>query len=578
MWELIDTGSGEIVAASRAEGGQLTALADAVLGGVLPALARQCGVEAPRETQSVTTLTTADSKAYEYFIAGEVALEQRQLDEAIQLYERAVARDTTFALAYFRLARAHRSRLIYGEARVNTEWAWRWRSHLSIQDRMRLEAWREQLFYRPVAAIDVYRELHARWPDDKGILEELAYQLMYWWFDRECVETCERGMALFPTEPSFPFLYEYALAKLNRPQEALAAAHRLVAQFPENLNHWDELALRFIGAGKPDSAAVAFNEALERDPGFIDSRAGLAALPYYHGDPDAAYDNLSRLSESTDLSADAAYRLKMTSGMPFGSVRMLYETGKYSQLFKEIDEAGTTRTDPVDRFHHGRYRCRYLLWTGRAEEVLRWVDTTAVKLAESGGGKEKNFQLMGIARWAALDFRAKALVALDSLDAGRVTAAALMQAATEFGNHARMQALPVYARIALAQEDREAARELLERFAGMPVGLGGEAIEILKVRASLLHLLGRPGEAVAVHKDLLKVYGGHALSHYQLGLLYEEMDQSEDAVREYERFLEMWADADEGLPQLVDAKERLSALADLVRRVLRDRNPLARVP
>jgi len=214
----------------------------------------------------------------------------------------------------------------------------------------------------------------------------------------------------------------------------------------------------------------------------------------------------------------------------------------------------------VDRFYHARYRCRYLLRAGRPEEALRWVEATATKLAESGGTTVESLQLAGIARYTSLEFRAKALVALDSLDAGRVAAAALMQAAAEFGDHVRIQALVVYAMIALAEEDRVAAHDLLEQLAGMSAGLGGPAIDNFEVRASLLRLLGRPDEAVAVHKELLKVYGGHAISHYQLGRLYEDMDQSEDAVREYERCLEMWADADEGLPQLVDARQRLAML------------------
>jgi hypothetical protein len=38
------------------------------------------------------------------------------------------------------------------------------------------------------------------------------------------------------------------------------------------------------------------------------------------------------------------------------------------------------------------------------------------------------------------------------------------------------------------------------------------------------------------------------------------MKRPADAKREYEKFLEMWSEADEGLPQLVDAKERLARL------------------
>jgi len=60
--------------------------------------------------------------------------------------------------------------------------------------------------------------------------------------------------------------------------------------------------------------------------------------------------------------------------------------------------------------------------------------------------------------------------------------------------------------------------------------------------------------------EMLRIYGGHALSHYELGQIYEEMKRPSDAKKEYAKFLKMWSEADEGLPQLVDARKRLAAL------------------
>ena len=90
--------------------------------------------------------------------------------------------------------------------------------------------------------------------------------------------------------------------------------------------------------------------------------------------------------------------------------------------------------------------------------------------------------------------------------------------------------------------------------------MGRENIEYREAQAEAYRLSGRLEEAAAVHKELLRVYGGHALSHYYLGVIYEEMGRPRDAGQEFTKFLEMWAKADEGLPQLVDARQRLAAL------------------
>ena len=78
--------------------------------------------------------------------------------------------------------------------------------------------------------------------------------------------------------------------------------------------------------------------------------------------------------------------------------------------------------------------------------------------------------------------------------------------------------------------------------------------------ARAYRMAGRLEEAEETHRELLRVFGGHALSHYEFGQIYEEMKRPAEAKKEYEKFLKMWSEADEGLPQLVDAKQRLAAL------------------
>ncbi|MCI0561399.1 MAG: tetratricopeptide repeat protein, partial [Nitrososphaera sp.] len=52
----------------------------------------------------------------------------------------------------------------------------------------------------------------------------------------------------------------------------------------------------------------------------------------------------------------------------------------------------------------------------------------------------------------------------------------------------------------------------------------------------------------------------HPKYHYKLAKLYEEKDWSVKAIAQYEKFLEIWKDADKDLPELIDAKKRLAKL------------------
>jgi tetratricopeptide (TPR) repeat protein len=52
----------------------------------------------------------------------------------------------------------------------------------------------------------------------------------------------------------------------------------------------------------------------------------------------------------------------------------------------------------------------------------------------------------------------------------------------------------------------------------------------------------------------------HPLYHYRLGKLYEEKGWKGKAIDRFEKFLTLWKNADPGLPEVADTRERVAAL------------------
>jgi tetratricopeptide (TPR) repeat protein len=222
--------------------------------------------------------------------------------------------------------------------------------------------------------------------------------------------------------------------------------------------------------------------------------------------------------------------------------------GQFERSLALFDEARPSLAGPRNELWLERDRSMMLLRLGRYEEVLdwgrRWKVRTDVPEAFEIGTK----------------YEALALVALDSLEAVGEAVEALESAEGHWGRLATVSSHFVAAKLAVAEGQPDEALEHLELMGLKGSSTGGlYSIEFLEMIALANEVAGRLGEAEDAYLNLLKIHAGHALAHYQLGLLFEKMNRSDDAAGHFRKFLEMWTQADEGLPQLEDARARLAA-------------------
>ena len=70
--------------------------------------------------------------------------------------------------------------------------------------------------------------------------------------------------------------------------------------------------------------------------------------------------------------------------------------------------------------------------------------------------------------------------------------------------------------------------------------------------------LGQLDDAINEYERILRLNPNYPLAHYHLGQAYERKGLPERARASYERFLQVWKDADADLPELLAAQKLLS--------------------
>jgi len=103
-------------------------------------------------------------------------------------------------------------------------------------------------------------------------------------------------------------------------------------------------------------------------------------------------------------------------------------------------------------------------------------------------------------------------------------------------------------------------------------GIYGPPVYYMDLLARIYAKKGDIGQAISEYELLLKVnystsfsFTIYPLYHYRLGLLYERANETAKAAAQYEKFLTLWKDADPGIVEVEDARERLAGLRDLHR-------------
>jgi serine/threonine protein kinase/Flp pilus assembly protein TadD len=508
--------------------------------------------------RDVGKITTGSPEAYKLYARGRAYHMDRDYKNSIALMEKAVAIDPEFAMAYRSMGAAYSNWGFRTKSEEYRRKAMTFVDRVSDRERGLVEGnyySRSEKTYDK--AIEAYRKVLELYPDDSMANNGLG--LIYGYIEE--VEKSAEQYALCVNQPGAPYLpygnLVSSYARMGRYDEARQLLEGYLKTSPDSAAAHNDLASVFQFEGRYDLAQTEADKAFALNPTSLPIMATLGEIAMLNGDFARAEVEFQRLV-AAGLQAKMAYLRRAL-------VCLYAAQGKYEKALEQIalvsDEAQKAG-EPAWLGPFNFFASLVFNTAGRYPEALKAVEQ-AYNIAEAG----ENIGLMR----TALMGKATALLGLKREAEARKAAEEAKSLSERYMNKKSIRNYRyIQAQIDIA--DRNYARAVENAKA---------AVDSLRAQSSysnpdayIHETLARAYEGAGdwenarrTYKGLQKLtygrlYGGnvYALSFYRVGMIDERLGDKDGARRAYEKFLELWKDADPGLPEPADARKRLAAL------------------
>jgi DNA-binding SARP family transcriptional activator len=533
-------------AEAAVEGAAVFDLADALAGQLIAGFLRDPNRGPFRDAAS----STRSLPALKAYLEGERRFRADSLGAALDAFRRAVRADTGFALAHYRLSvvagRLGRHDVAVGAA----ELAIRFSARLSEHDLTLAEAYLVFRRGRIAESERRYRQVLAEYPEDAEAWFQLAEVLYHSNPVRgrsatEARLALERVLALDPGHREALLHLARIAALEGRRDEMKSLAERATAAAPDSADvRW--AVSRAYGLGDRPGE----DEDLVASAGFVPSQLVLDAA--FSVEDVAATERLAKFLMRRAPSCDVA-------GVGW---RMLAQ----ASLARGRPKAALTALRGADACDQGaslEHRALYATLPFVPADRAR-LSSLLVDLQSGwppGSAVERRDTL--VRRYSL------GLIALATGDTAlanrEVSALSAAIDSTWDGvlGHSLTQSL--LARLALHRGQAARALSLLERaqWQRNPVPTVAETDDRF-LRAELLHQLGRDEEAAGWYRSIADRSSHElvylALAQYRLGQIRDRQRDHRGMLAYYQRFLDLWRDAEPDVPFLAEARRRVAEL------------------
>jgi len=556
---LLDAGTGTVVASLREDGigeGSISESVDKITRAVKTALNfTPQQIESDIDKQ-IGVVTTHSPEAYKYYVEGIRYDVKGEYKNVIENMEKAIAIDPEFASAYHAMAWSYHNLSYYDEGDEYLKKA------LELSDRL---SEREKYLIRGAYYMDVERDLDEAekallrlvelYPDDISGHNYLGIVYVRKGDREKSIHHYSRAIELGTEDVVIYTNLAGAYSSkglLDKRKEILESYLKNVG---DNARIRRSLSYSYRLEGQYEKALTELEKARSLSPHDMNIFLDMGDVHLYAGDWEKAEEMYMRLVASDDAS------VRWRGNRTIATLRLLQ--GKFDEFESRVRE--------------GIEQSKQLV---RNQWIRSWMNlgvNAALRLERIDWAMETNEELFQLAvadkvreaEWYYRVGRGMVSLARNDLTAAQKTADELQKLILDSGGGEYDMGYYYWLQgiIELENKRYDRAYEVIDKSQSTLSAMSGTKIwnwyfkgtalfranDITGARKEYEHIISHPTGRLGYGDLYVKAF-------YHLGIIHEKQGNKAQAVEHYTTFLDLWKDADPGIPEVEDARTRLAGL------------------
>jgi len=569
--KVLDVASKRMLKSASSKGEGVQSILEKQIGDLSKEISKGIGIS-DRKAEAVQTkiadMTTSSMEAYNFFLKGRDEYEKFYYGQARDSLKKAVELDPNFAVAYLYLARVLSTLIDIKESRDAFEKAKALSQKTTEKERLYIEAaYASAIESNPEKRLRILKELAQKYPKEKQVHYELARHYKNRGLFDEAIQEFNKALEL---DPSFGYALNglaYTYTDMGNFDKALEYFQKYASLLPGEPNPINSMAELYFRMGNLDESIAKYKEALRLKPDFFSSNLSLTYIYALKEDYDEA---LKFIDQYIAVAPSVGAKGEGTFLKDF----LLYWLGMRKQALSEIKTLiGLADMWGVKEASASMNELMGMIYLDTGEFGLcrkhiqsSYEATLAVAALNTADNKSFFSFCFGL-----VDLKE------GHLDAARSRLAEMESFLTQVnpGYKAFFSFLHdlLSGEILLAEGSVDKAIDVMEK--ASPPGRPPIMQEIFTfnipfmkdVLALAYKEKGQIDKAIAEYERLITVQPEkgnwtliHPRYHYRLAKLYDAKGLKDKAREQYQKFLEIWKDADPGIPEVEDARNRLASL------------------